>query len=192
MNDEQKVKCFFHRTFIVIIGQIIYGITKIERQLENERMNIENQSDIVILEDLCQSKRGGHSLSLIDLLEGQTLDLELSAWLISHVSQGASYIIGAGPGGVGKTTTMRALLSVIPDDRPFGIALPGEVYNTLCHSQPALKKNKNLLIKKGDQSFKNAKKISSEQLCLPLYPGLKDVEIKYVAHCLKKLLNDFA
>ncbi len=74
----------------------------------------------------------------------------------------------------------------------FGITLPGEVYNTLCHSQPVLKKNKNLLIKKGDQSFKNAKKISSEQLCLPLYPGLKDVEIKYVAHCLKKLLNDFA
>ena len=74
----------------------------------------------------------------------------------------------------------------------FGIALPGEVYNTLCHSQPVLKKNKNLLIKKGDQSFKNAKKISSEQLCLPLYPGLKDTEIKYVAHCLKKLLNDFA
>ena len=74
----------------------------------------------------------------------------------------------------------------------FGISLPGEVYNTLCHSQPVLKKDKNLLVKKGDQSFKNAKKISSEQLCLPLYPGLKDTEIKYVAHCLKKLLNDFA
>ena len=74
----------------------------------------------------------------------------------------------------------------------FGISLTGEVYNTLCHSQPVLKKNKNLLVKKGDQSFKNAKRISSEQLCLPLYPGLKDTEIKYVAHCLKKLLNDFA
>ena len=69
-------------------------------------MQTENQSDIAILEDLCRSKQGGHSLSLMDLLEGQTLDLELSAWLISHVSQGASYIIGAGPGGVGKTTTV--------------------------------------------------------------------------------------
>ena len=73
----------------------------------------------------------------------------------------------------------------------FGIALPGEVYNTLCHSQPVLKKDKNLLVKKGDQSFKIAKRISSEQLCLPLYPGLKDTEIKYVAYSLKKLLNDF-
>ena len=73
----------------------------------------------------------------------------------------------------------------------FGITLPGEVYNTLCHSQPVLKKDKNLLVKKGDQSFKIAKRISSEQLCLPLYPGLKDTEIKYVAYNLKKLLNDF-
>ena len=73
----------------------------------------------------------------------------------------------------------------------FGITLPGEVYNTLCHSQPVLKKDKNLLVKKGDQSFKIAKRISSEQLCLPLYPGLKDTEIKYVAYSLKKLLNDF-
>ena len=40
----------------------------------------------------------------------------------------------------------------------FGITLPGEVYNTLCHSQPVLKKDKNLLVKKGDQSFKIAKK----------------------------------
>ena len=73
----------------------------------------------------------------------------------------------------------------------FGITLPGEVYNTLCRSQPVLKKDKNLLVKKGDQSFKIAKRISSEQLCLPLYPGLKDTEIKYVAYNLKKLLNDF-
>ena len=40
-------------------------------------------------------------------------------------------------------------------------------------------------------SFKNAKKISSEQLCLPLYPGLKNSEIKYVVQSLKKTLNEF-
>ena len=76
-------------------------------------------------------------------------------------------------------------------EKNFEITLPGEVYNRLCHSQPVLKKNKHLLIKKGDQTFKNAKKISSEQLCLPLYPGLKDSEIKYVAYSLKKILNEF-
>jgi len=76
-------------------------------------------------------------------------------------------------------------------EKDFGIILPGEVYNTLCHSQPVFKRHKSLIIKTGDQKFRNAKKISSEQLCLPLYPGLKDKEIKYVAYSLKKILNEF-
>ena len=75
--------------------------------------------------------------------------------------------------------------------KSFGVTLPGEVYNKLCHSQPVIKKNKNVTIKIGNQYFKNAKKISSEQLCLPLYPGLKNSEIKYVVQSLKKTLNEF-
>jgi perosamine synthetase len=71
----------------------------------------------------------------------------------------------------------------------FGISLPGEVYNHLCHSQPVFKKHKSKIIKKGDYSFKNAKKISSEQLCLPLYPGLKKSEISYVVNSLKKIIK---
>ncbi len=75
-------------------------------------------------------------------------------------------------------------------EKNFGIILPGEVYNTLCHSQPVIKKNKNSIIKRGSQVFKNSKEISSEQLCLPLYPGLKENEIKYVVKSLKKILNE--
>ena len=71
----------------------------------------------------------------------------------------------------------------------FGISLPGEVYNHLCHSQPVFKKYKNKIIKKGNYNFINAKKISSEQLCLPLYPGLKKSDIKYVANSLKKIIK---
>ena len=71
----------------------------------------------------------------------------------------------------------------------FGISLPGEVYNHLCHSQPVFKKHKSKIIKKGDYSFKSAKKISSEQLCLPLYPGLKKYEIRYVVNSLKKIIK---
>ena len=73
--------------------------------------------------------------------------------------------------------------------KKFGISLPGEVYNYLCHSQPVFKKHKNKIIKSSNYSFKNAKKIASEQLCLPLYPGLKKSEIKYVADSLKKTLK---
>ena len=73
--------------------------------------------------------------------------------------------------------------------KKFGISLPGEVYNYLCHAQPVFKKYKSKVIKKGDYSFKIAKKISSEQLCLPLYPGLKKSEIKYVVNSLKKTMK---
>jgi dTDP-4-amino-4,6-dideoxygalactose transaminase len=71
----------------------------------------------------------------------------------------------------------------------FGISLPGEVYNHLCHSQPVFKKYKSKIIKKGDYSFKVAKKISSEQLCLPLYLGLKKSEIRYIANSLTKTIK---
>ena len=49
--------------------------------------------------------------------------------------------------------------------------------------------DKRKIIKKGDYSFKNAKKISSEQLCLPLYPGLKKSEIRHVVNSLKKIIK---
>lgn len=65
--------------------------------------------------------------SLLDLIELKVLDLEVAAWLVSRISRGASFIVGSGPGGVGKTTTMRALLAFAPPDRPFAIALPGKV-----------------------------------------------------------------
>ena len=71
----------------------------------------------------------------------------------------------------------------------FGISLPGEVYNHLCHSQPVFKKYKSKIIKKGDYSFKIAKKISAEQLCLPLYAGLKKYEIRYIVNSLKKTIK---
>ena len=43
--------------------------------------------------------------SLIDLIDVQTVDLELASFLASHVWRGASYITGSGPSGIGKTTT---------------------------------------------------------------------------------------
>ena len=78
-------------------------------------------------EELMRSRNEERHRSLLDLIEQKALDVGLAAWLISHVSKGASFITGAGPGGVGKTTTMRALLAFAPGDRPFSIALPGDI-----------------------------------------------------------------
>jgi hypothetical protein len=71
--------------------------------------------------------RGERPLSFLDLIELESFDLELGAWLMSRVSRGASFVVGARPGGAGKTTTVRALLGLAPGSRPFAIARPGQL-----------------------------------------------------------------
>lgn len=61
-------------------------------------------------------------LSVFDLLEAGTLDLDLAACLMARISRGASFMVGASPGGAGKTTVMAALLNLAPADRPLTAA----------------------------------------------------------------------
>ena len=56
-------------------------------------------------------------LSILDLLEANTLDLDLAAYLTARISRGDSFLVGARPGGAGKTTVMCALLNLIPAER---------------------------------------------------------------------------
>jgi hypothetical protein len=63
------------------------------------------------------NQRGGRMLSVFDLLEANTLDLELAAYLMARISRGDSFLVGARPGGAGKTTVMCALLNLIPANR---------------------------------------------------------------------------
>lgn len=53
-------------------------------------------------------------LSIIDLIEAGTLDFNESGWLISRIECGSSFLVGAKPGGAGKTTVMGALLVMLP------------------------------------------------------------------------------
>jgi hypothetical protein len=46
---------------------------------------------------------------------------------VSQVAGGASWVTGSGPGGIGKTTIMRSLLSFVPEGLAFAEALPGQV-----------------------------------------------------------------
>ena len=84
------------------------------------------QTDAV-LDKLCDVGDDEVAFSLLDLIERDTLDLELAAWLVTCVAGGASWITGSGPGGIGKTTIMRSLLSFLPQDRLCVVALPGQV-----------------------------------------------------------------
>jgi len=64
--------------------------------------------------DQC-NQRGGRMLSLIDLLDAGTVDLPLAAYLAAAMRSGASLLVGAVPGGAGKTAVMCALLNFLPD-----------------------------------------------------------------------------
>lgn len=53
-------------------------------------------------------------LSIVDLIEAGTLTVDLAAYLLAAISGGASFMVGALPGGAGKTTVMGALLNLVP------------------------------------------------------------------------------
>jgi hypothetical protein len=71
------------------------------------------------------NQRGGRMLSVVDLLEAGTLSLPQAAWLLTRVLEGSSWLVGAKPGGVGKTTVMCALLAMIPPGGRVLLTNPG-------------------------------------------------------------------
>lgn len=62
------------------------------------------------------NQRGGRLLSLVDLLEAGTVDLPLAGYLAAVMHRGSSLLVGARPGGAGKTAVMVALLNLLPPD----------------------------------------------------------------------------
>ena len=65
--------------------------------------------------DRC-NQRGGRMLSIIDLIEAGTFSPRLAAYALAAINGGASFMVGANPGGAGKTTVMGALLNFVPGD----------------------------------------------------------------------------
>ena len=68
------------------------------------------------------NQRGGRMLSVLDLVEAGTLTLPLAAWLLARVAAGSSWLVGARPGGAGKTTIMGALLAMLPEAEAVHLA----------------------------------------------------------------------
>ena len=65
--------------------------------------------------DRC-NQRGGRMLSVVDLIEAGTVPRELAGYALAAIGGGASFLVGANPGGAGKTTVMGALLNCVPRD----------------------------------------------------------------------------
>lgn len=68
------------------------------------------------------NQRGGRMLSVVDLVEAGTLDMPQAAHLVARIEGGASWLVGAQPGGAGKTTIMSALLAMLPANEPVWVA----------------------------------------------------------------------
>lgn len=79
------------------------------------------------------NQRGGRMLSLVDLLEAGTVDLEMAAQMAPLAAHGGSFLTAAGPGGVGKTTLMGAMLAFLP---PGARIVPIESARTLDRLPP--------------------------------------------------------
>ena len=65
--------------------------------------------------DRC-NQRGGRMLSVVDLIEAGTLSPEMAAYSLAVIGKGASFMVGAIPGGAGKTTVMGSLLNLVPPE----------------------------------------------------------------------------
>jgi hypothetical protein len=82
-------------------------------------------SDPVVTAVERANQRGGRMLSLVDLLEAGTLSLPQASWLLARVWEGSSRLVGATPGGAGKTAVMCALLAMIPPGERVLLTNPG-------------------------------------------------------------------
>lgn len=75
------------------------------------------------------NQRGGRMLSIVDLLEAKSLPEDIAVYLMAAVNQKeASFMVGANPGGAGKTTVMGALLNLVS---PSYELLPADNLKTL-------------------------------------------------------------
>jgi hypothetical protein len=87
-----------------------------QRPIESKATDVErhNQQQIEQL-----NQRGGRMLSIVDLIQAGTISVEMAAYAMRAMTEGASLLTGARPGGAGKTTLMAAILNPMPPGVPI-------------------------------------------------------------------------
>ncbi len=70
------------------------------------------------------NQRGGRMLSAVDLMERGTLTRAQLAWTLTRIEAGSGWLVGARPGGAGKTAVMCALLAFLPQGEPVRLTRP--------------------------------------------------------------------
>lgn len=65
------------------------------------------------------NQRRSRTLSAVDLIDAGTLDVEMAACAMRAMSEGASLLTAARPGGAGKSTLMASILAFLPPEVPI-------------------------------------------------------------------------
>jgi hypothetical protein len=78
--------------------------------MEKHRMNLE-EHNLREIEGLSQR---GRTLSIVDLIAANTLDMDMAAYSLYAIANGASFLTAARPGNAGKTTLLACLLTFLP------------------------------------------------------------------------------
>ena len=73
-------------------------------------MNLE-EHNLREIEGLSQR---GQTLSIVDLIAANTLDVDMAAYSLYAIANGASFLTAARPGNAGKTTLMACLMTFLP------------------------------------------------------------------------------
>ena len=72
-------------------------------------------------------------------------------------------------------------------NQKYSVTLSGAVYENPCHREPVFYKFKNFI--NLNDSFPQSDFIADQQICLPIYPGLDNTSVAYIANSLKESLN---
>jgi hypothetical protein len=82
------------------------------------------------------NQRGGPTLSVTDLMADGTISAEMAAFCWVALAAGESFLTGAVPGGVGKTTLMAALLAFLPPGEKIITVADGRSLRAACARSP--------------------------------------------------------
>ena len=81
------------------------------------------------------NQRGGRSLSIVDLVDAGTINLDMAALCWLQMEHGSSLLTGAVPGGAGKTTLMAALLAFLPPGEQIATVSEPQVIQRACDGE---------------------------------------------------------
>jgi hypothetical protein len=80
------------------------------KEYQKSRTNFE-EHNLMEIEGLNQR---GKTLSIVDLIRANTLSLDMAAYSMYAIANGASFLTAARPGNAGKTTLLACLLTLLP------------------------------------------------------------------------------